>query len=283
MGFGLIGGSIGLALRFNPRWRVTGYDVMEGVRERALSAGACAAWGDSVEDVASSSDILVLAAPSGRIPSLALAAGSVMQPGAVITDVGSVKAPFHHGVDGRLPRGVRYVGGHPMAGSERFGFTAASPDLFRGAVWALTAGPSDRDALPVVEEMVRATGATPLLVDAAEHDRAVAYTSHLPYLAAISIALASMEAARAIEPLDHLRASGFASATRLARSDPSVSMDYCWLNRFELTTALDSFAAWLGRLRSALEGGEIDDLVHLARRAREYAAASALERGHPNG
>jgi len=270
IGLGLIGGSVGLALRAHGGWRVVGHDRLEEVRVGAIEIGACDDVAASVEDLARESDIVMVATPSSLIPETGLLAARFMRRGAILTDAGSVKLPLQELIAGALPVGVKYIGGHPMAGSERSGLPAASPGLFRGAVWALTAFAADREALDEVQALVRATGANPLVVDAGEHDAAVAYASHLPYVLAVALALSVERKTREIPLVRTLLAGGFRDTTRLARSDPRIAMDYCALNRGALLEAIAEFEECLRSMKADLEAVDYRALESEAERARGY-------------
>ncbi len=277
VGLGLIGGSLGLALRASGGWRITGYDPSREARTSAAALGACDEVVTSVEDLSRQSDIVVIATPSSRVPEVGLLAARQMRRGAILTDTGSVKSPLEKRIVSDLPAWVRYVGGHPMAGSEKSGLTAASPDLFRGHVWALTAPGGDLEAVETVKAVVRAAGATPLVVDAGDHDQAVAYSSHLPYLLAVALALSASGKGRELALVDRLLASGFRDTTRLARSDPSVAMDYCYVNRTALLNAITAFERRLRSIKAALRRNELPALMDAAAQAREYLQEVSTE------
>jgi prephenate dehydrogenase len=177
VGLGLVGGSLARALTA-AGYRVLGVD-RPAVCRAARAAGAVAETVSAVERAAAS-DVLVLAAPPVANRELLRRLARVARPGAVITDVGSVKGPIVREAS-RL-RLASFVGGHPMAGTERRGFAATSAGLFEGAVWWLVPA-ADPRATRTVRSLVRAVGARPSTIDAARHDRIVAFLSHAPQLA----------------------------------------------------------------------------------------------------
>ncbi|MGB9866978.1 MAG: prephenate dehydrogenase [Bacillota bacterium] len=275
VGLGLIGGSLGLALR-TCGWQVIGYDCDPLTMEQAHQIGACDCLANSVVEAASTSQVLVVAVPSSSVAEVVVEAAFAMKPGSVLTDVASVKGPIVKQLEGRLPAGVCYVGGHPMAGSEKQGIAAARADLFRNAVWTITpccSAQNDQFYLSAVEQVtqvIRAAGANPLVVDPEEHDLAVAFTSHLPYLTSLAIALTAQSGARRLELVKKLVAGGFRDATRLARSSPSTACDYSWLNRERLKLAVQEFERQLARLKHALDQPGIEELAAVANSAIEY-------------
>jgi prephenate dehydrogenase len=233
VGLGLIGGSLARALT-RAGYRVLGVD-RPAVRRRARTQGAVAQTVATPEGAATRADVVVLAAPPrANLVLLRRLAGSA-SPGLVITDVGSVKGPIC-ALARRL--GLRgFVGGHPVAGTEGRGFAAASADLFRGRPWALIPLPQGTRALSRVRALVRAVGARPVTVSARDHDRALAFLSHLPQV----VSFALLDAVRH-DPVAarHLRLAGpgFRDMTRLARSPRPLWREILGQNRAEVARAL---------------------------------------------
>jgi prephenate dehydrogenase len=239
-GLGLVGGSLARALR-QAGYRVIGVDRASVVR-RARAEGAIAAGRTDVRRAAAEADVLVLAAPPAANRALLRRLAPFRR--LVVTDVGSVKAPIVREASRLGLR--RFVGGHPIAGSERSGFAASRPDLFRGHAWALVPG-ADADAFRVVRALVRATGARPVAIGAEEHDRVLAYLSHVPQIAAWAL----LAAARGDGPTRRrlgLAGPGFRDMTRLARSPRGLWREILGENRREVTRALGAFRAHLGRM-----------------------------------
>jgi len=240
VGLGLIGGSVARGLTRSGH-RVVGIDV-PAVRRRALRARAVAATASGVEDVVRGSDAVVLAAtPEANLRLLRRVARAAL-PGLVVTDVGSVKQPICREAARLGLAGV--VGGHPMAGSEAAGFGASSPDLFRGRPWILTPGP-DR-ALRVVRALVRSLGARPALLSASEHDRLVAFVSHVPQLVAWALRSAARADPVAARGLD-LAGPGYREMTRLAGSPRGLWREILRQNRAEVVRALAALERALDR------------------------------------
>lgn len=206
VGLGQLGGSLAAALVAAGR-TVTGWDTDPAAREAAAARGVAIAR--------ELSGVVVLATP---IPALATALDDLdVDPAATVTDLGSVKAPVLAALGGRF--GGRFVGGHPMCGTERSGHAATDPELFQGARWAVCLEPGTE--LPRwlrVAEVALAAGASVVPVTAAEHDAAVAAISHVPHLLAAALAAAAADAG----PLALALAAGsFASGTRVVGSDPA--------------------------------------------------------------
>jgi prephenate dehydrogenase len=240
VGLGLVGGSLARALAA-AGYHVTGIDwplvVRRALRARAIAAGATRA------EAAAGADVVVLAAPPATNLRLLRRLARVGQPGMVVTDVSSVKG----GIAREAARlGLAgFVGGHPMAGTEHRGFAASSAALFRGAPWWVVPAREAR-ATRLVRAMVRATGARPITIDPATHDRAMAFLSHLPQV----VAWALLDTARgdAVARRQLRRAGpGFRGMTRLARSPRPLWNDILAANRAELRRAL---AALVRRLEA---------------------------------
>jgi prephenate dehydrogenase len=243
VGLGLVGGSLARALT-TAGYRVLGIDRPQ-VRRAARAARAVAETASAVERAASA-DVVVLAAPPFANRALLRRLARVARPDLVITDVGSVKGPIVR--EAARLRLASFVGGHAMAGSEQRGFGASSVDLFRGAVWWLVPA-SDPRATRTVRSLVRAVGARPVIIDAAGHDRVVAFLSHVPQVTSWAL----IEAARA-DPVArrHLGSAGpgFRDMTRLARSPKGLWSEILRENRAEVARGLAAVARRLAARRT---------------------------------
>jgi prephenate dehydrogenase len=285
VGVGLIGGSLGMALRRRGlARRVIGLPRRQATIDEALAAGAIDA-GSLDAAVAADADLLVLASPVRTYAPLMRRLEPHLRPGALVTDVGSTKAEITASVTALLPAEVDFVGGHPMAGSERAGVLAGSPDLFEGAVWVLTRAPCTRpESVERLAALVRRLGATPIEMDPALHDEAVARISHLPHVAAAALAEAAASGGVPADVLRLLLAGGFRSTTRIAHSPPEMWRDICLTNREAVLAALDAFQAALHRFRAALEGADeaaVTDAFARGKRARDLLAPPDAPGGTP--
>lgn len=274
VGVGLIGGSLGRALRDR---RLAGTVVgvgrdaarLEKARDlQAIDEGAV----DFAEGVRGA-DLVVLATPISRILADIGRLGPLLAPGALVTDVGSTKGEIARAGDADLPPGA-FVAGHPMAGSEQSGVEAADPELFVGAVWALT--PTERteaSALRRIRALAEAVGARVLTLDPEAHDRAVAVTSHLPHVLAYALAAQGREAAAGNAHLYDLAAGSFASATRVAHSPPEMWRDIAVTNRAALAGAIRDFRARLDAALDALDAENADALLAEFQRGHDAKCA----------
>ena len=266
IGVGLIGGSLGMAMRRRRLAReVVGVVRVSETLGTARTRGAIdRGTTDPVEGVAGA-DLVVLATPPDLIVPLAREILPYLAAGAILTDVASVKAEIVRAVEPALDpeRGVAFVGGHPMAGNESRGVGAASAELFEGSVYLLTRTTATAEAaLDRLAALAQALGARPMVVDPDAHDRAVARVSHLPYLVAAALVGAAEGETAAAGP-------SFLGATRVAGSPVPLWAQICRLNRGEIVEALRAFRDRLDRLERALAGGtNLEELLDDARRAR---------------
>lgn len=262
VGLGLLGGSIGLALgREDGTGPVIGVARDEETIARAHALGMIDEGTTDLAAGVEDADLIVFATPVRAVPELVRQCAPSLKEGAVVTDVGSTKAELCRIVPPLLPKGVTYVGGHPMAGSERTGLEAADPYLFENAIYVLTPTSDDDEPLNRVRAFVQALGAQPLVMDAGHHDHIVAAISHLPHIVAAALVGAVADAAEAEPRTLALAAGGFRDTTRIASGDPAMWRDICLTNREPLLDMLDRF----------------DDVLRSFRRAIQEADALALE------
>src|SRR5947209_2623183 len=180
IGLGVIDGSLGLALQeAEAAKEVTGYDLGEGVGDRACKIGAITQCSSTVADAVRGAELVILATPVRAIDSLLRKIAPVLAPEAVVTDVGSTKAQVVSWAEELLPPSVAFVGGHPMAGKEVCGIEAADASLFRNRIYCLTPTPrTPPTAVKKVSSLVKVLGANAHFLEAPEHDKLVAAISH---------------------------------------------------------------------------------------------------------
>lgn len=247
VGTGLIGGSVAAALR-STGWHVTGSDANPEVAAEALHLGVVDAVGTDPD-----AELTFLAVPVGSVAEVAeapLAAGSV------VTDVAGVKAPVME-----LVQHPRFIGGHPMAGSEDLGVQGARADLFQSATWVLTPTEhTDAEALRLVHQVVRSFGAEVVNLAPAEHDRLVATVSHVPHLTAATLMGVASAHAEHEQALLRLAAGGFRDMTRVAAGDPRIWIDICRTNSEAIVDVFDSLLGSLQDMRDVVANGDFDAL-----------------------
>ncbi len=263
-----MGASLGLTLRrTRPDWTVVGVDRDDLTCRKAVRRGAVETASPELA-VLAGSELVVLAVPvlamRALLPKVASAA-----PGATLTDLCSTKVDV---LRWAVEASVALVGGHPLCGRTETGVDAARDDLYEGAPWVLTRPD------PLVEEMVVAAGARPLILEPDEHDRLAAGVSHLAFLVSSAYMLAAA-ASPDWAAMGELAASGFRDVTRLAGGDPDMYVGIARTNAGNILARLDEFEAALARLRLHLEAGDarLAELFEEARDARRRWEASRSE------
>lgn len=278
VGTGLVGGSLGLALR-RAGITVRGYDRDPARTARAVELGAVDEAVGSLREAAADADIVFVAVPVGAIAGAVVAA--LDAGGRVVTDVGSVKAPVVAAVEAERPElATRYVGGHPMAGSEQDGVDGADADLVVGTTWVLTPTDStDAEAFATVRSLLARLGAEVFAITPADHDALVAVVSHVPQLAATTLMDVAATRGDSHALLLRLAAGGFRDMTRIAAGHPGIWPDICITNRDAIVAALDEYVAALDAVRALVESGDREGLLDVLERAR--TARRSLPAGVP--
>jgi prephenate dehydrogenase len=266
-----MGGSLALALRGRCA-ALLGIDRDPRVVELALARRVVDRASPDPAEILPAADFVILAAPVDAILALLADLPSLHPAGPVVFDLGSTKRAILQAMQALPPR-FDPLGGHPMCGKERGGLENADPGLFTGAPFVLA--PLDRtspEALSLARQLVDAIGARPLTLDAATHDRWTAATSHLPYLLASALVLATPPEALA------LAGPGFRSSTRVAGSDPAMMLDILFSNPDNLVAALARLRAQLDGLEARLQAGDragLQDCLAAAARVQHSLAQVA--------
>jgi prephenate dehydrogenase len=262
LGTGLMGGSLGLAsLAAGLVERVVGFDADPASVRRALERGAVTEGADSPAAAVSEATLVVIATPVGAIRGTFAQIAGHLRPGAIVTDLGSAKARLVSEIGTSVPPGVHFIGGHPLAGSEKDGIEAATPDLYRGAYWFLTpTGRTDTGAYGRLVRFLGGLGVHVLSLDPSRHDELVALTSHLPQLLSSTLMgfaadLSSMEGG---VPL--VAAGGFRDMTRIAASSPDLWLGILRENRLAVLSTLERFRDALGATARMIAEEEWDEL-----------------------
>jgi prephenate dehydrogenase len=268
IGVGLIGGSLGLALRRgNLARRVVGVGHRQASIDRAIEMGAVDQGTlDPLEGV-KGSGLVVLGTAVRLIVEMGQTVAPALAPGAVVTDVGSTKSEIVRRFEELLAAGVSFVGAHPIAGSEKRGIDAARPDLFQKCVCVLTpTDATDPKALRRVSDLWTAVGARVCTLSCEEHDDILARTSHLPHLVAGAL-VASLTT-----PDTRFVGPGLRDTTRIAAGDVDVWCDIFLTNRAAVLDALAGFTDRMAELRRAVESGDrakLADLLAAAKSRRD--------------
>ena len=250
IGVGLLGGSVGLAARERGvAGRVTGLVRRSERVEECVAAGAVDDATLDLAEAVADAGLVILCTPVGGMSDLAEQIQPHLAPEAIITDVGSVKRPVVSAVEPVLPR---FIGSHPLCGSEKAGVAHARVDLLEGAVCAVT--PSDASPADAVESVTAfwsALGSRVVNLSAADHDAICARTSHLPHVLASALVNAVLAKPRAGE--NNFLGTGFRDTTRLASGSPEMWRDIALDNAEAIAAALDELQAEVSDLKEALD------------------------------
>jgi prephenate dehydrogenase len=240
LGVGLIGASFALAMRKEGLCgHIAGSGRNEHTLRKARELGIIDSYDLDPAVACTDSELILLSTPVGIFPELVKKCAASFRKGAIITDVGSVKGRLVHEIEGLLPAHVRYIGGHPIAGSDRSGIDSSNAGLFRNAICIVTpTQKSDAGALKVVSEIWESLGSKVITMDPETHDRIYGAVSHLPHV----IAYLLMNTVYDIDA-SYLEFSGqgFKDTTRIASSSPEMWRDICLFNRENLVGMLSLF------------------------------------------
>lgn len=267
IGLGAMGGSLAWQAMSAGVERVIGYSPLPAEGAAALRAGALTELVDAPRRVARAAELVVLAAPPGaNLWLLQDLTDIVNQRRVFLTDVTSVKQPVVRRAT-ELGLAAHFAGSHPLAGTEASGFAAARAALYRDAlVYVTPLEHGDPAAREIADFWATVCGAAPVFVDAADHDRLLAWTSHLPQAAASALAAALARSG----PRAVTYGPGARAATRLAASSPALWRDVLLLNREAVLAALEGFEDQLGALRRALAAGDAAALQTWLEAGREW-------------
>jgi prephenate dehydrogenase len=268
VGVGLIGGSIGLALRKrNLAHKVMGIGRRQESLRVARRVGAVTNTTTDIAKGVVDVELVIVCTPVGRIADDVRAVAAACPEGTLITDAGSAKQVIVEALDGQLPRGCRFLGSHPLAGGEKTGPGNASADLFERRVAILTPTKNTRaEDFDTLEAFWSELGSMVVQMSPDEHDRAMALTSHMPH--AVAAVLATLVPDNAYR----LAGAGFVDTTRIAAGDPESWVQIFFQNRDNILAALAQYEQNLRRMMTALKDSDrnaVVDLLALAKRKRD--------------
>ncbi|MCL6458748.1 MAG: prephenate dehydrogenase [Gorillibacterium sp.] len=273
-GVGLMGGSLALCFQGKPELYVVGHASNAISAAKYLEKGIVDHVTTSFEEAAENADYIFLCVPVGMLEDYLLRLSQIklkLKPGCIITDVGSTKAAICQAAESIDLGGAWFIGGHPMAGSERSGVDAASIDLYENAFYILTPieGVPD-EACERLSELLRYTRAQIIKVEPTEHDAIVGGISHLPHI--IAVALVNLVASyNAENPLyQSLAAGGFRDITRIASSEPTVWRDILLSNRQVVLGLLREWTEETAKFISLLEAENGEGIAEAFSRSRDF-------------
>lgn len=272
IGLGLIGGSVGLALRrAQPHIEIAGWDHHEAVVAAALKRGAITTGAATLPAVVHNADLIVVATPVLAVRAVFAQIAPHLKPGALVTDVASTKAQIVAWASELLPPYVTFVGGHPMAGGEQHGVAHARADLFRDAVYCLT--PIDHTSFAAVaklEQLIAHVGARALRLNPQTHDEYVAAVSHVPFVLA-AVLVQHTSGSDQWPQMHQLAATGYRDTTRLASGDARMHTDICVSNADAIREQLQGMARLLDEVADHLnDAAYLQHFFDQAKQARDH-------------
>ena len=272
IGVGLIGGSFAMALRrAGVVGRIIGVDTNADNLDQALSRGIIDEIATDAVSGVSGADVVFISVPVCAIASVVQSIAPALPVDCIVTDGGSVKAEVVRQCDALMPSGSRFVGGHPIAGTEHAGAAAAFPDLFGGKRCVLTPGlTSDAGAIATISQLWTAAGADVCCMESGHHDRIFAEISHLPHAIAYTLVHAVGTADVEGENVLSYSAGGFRDFTRIASSDPVMWRDIALMNRDALLASIDGFSASLAELRRRIDSSDRSGLTEFFTTAKQF-------------
>lgn len=271
IGFGLIGGSIAKALRkFHPDCRIMTYSRTRDALEQAKQDGVVDIICTKDDPFFGACDYIFMCAPVESNIQYLDFLKTVMRPNCILTDVGSVKMPIHEAITAK-GMDACFIGGHPMAGSEKTGYSSATDYLLENAYYMITPGPDvEIAAVSAFVDLVQSLKAIPMVLTYEEHDYITAGVSHLPHIVAATLvnALASLDTPE--EQMKTVAAGGFKDITRIASSSPEVWQQICLSNQKQLSSVLDSYIRILVQAKYLVDNKKGHELYNMFESSREY-------------
>jgi prephenate dehydrogenase len=271
-GVGLIGGSLALCFKGKPGVEVVGHSVNRASTEKYVARGVVDRATTSVAEAAKDADFLFLCVPVGRLEEYVDELSRLpLKPGCIITDVGSTKASVVHHADKLSLQGAVFIGGHPMAGSERSGVEAASLHLLENAFYVLTPAEGTPERfVNKLEQLLKWTRAHIVKTDAVQHDDIVGAISHLPHMIAVALVNQIAGYNESNELYRRLAAGGFRDITRIASSDPMIWRDILLSNRDVMLKLVRDWQDEIERFAKLLEQEDGEGIADQFRRAGQF-------------
>ena len=288
IGLGLIGGSIAKALRMkHPEATFIAYNRSKASLIEAMADGTINQAMDSIGPAFSECDIIFLCAPVSVNIQCLEQLKPILKPDCILTDVGSVKTTMHEAVDA-IGLSDHFIGGHPMAGSEKTGYSSAKIHLLENAYYILTPGQgTTRDMIDTMISIVKDINALPVTLDYKEHDRVTAAISHLPHIIAFTLVNLVRESDNAEGLMRMLAAGGFKDITRIASSSPEMWQQICAENKTQILDMLHSYISRMDAMGKAIENNNAAALLDAFGTAKDYRddipqshAKSVLKQSH---
>lgn len=254
IGLGLIGSSLGLALKqdASENTKLIGYTRTARTANTAMNIGAVDCVVNTLASAVTQASMVIIATPVLATEAILQEMGELVLPGTIVTDTASTKVKVMHWAEIHLPKTVDFIGGHPMAGKEQSGPEVAEATLFQQCTYCLCPSQwTSSNATDYMTELVRTIGANPMLIDVDEHDDFVAAISHLPLV--ISTSLISVTTSNTSwDRISKLAAGGYRDVSRLASQNPEMNRDICLSNEQNIVSWIDQFVTELHRFRELI-------------------------------
>ncbi len=272
IGLGLIGSSIGMALRkANPSLQIIGHDAEPEVSHAAKKKGAITKIEWNIPASLENAELVIIATPVNEMEKIFKFIADIVPQGCVITDTGSTKTEVLKWASEILPTNVSFVGGHPMAGKELSGANAAEKELFLNRPYCVIPSPNaTKEAVEMVVEMIKSIGAEPLFIDAEEHDSLVSGISHLPLIASTALVSTTVGSPGWLE-MARLAGSGYRDTTRLASGSTEMHLGIMRSNKNNIIRWIDAYVSELMALRNMINDDDpsLGDKLRLIKEARD--------------
>jgi len=262
IGVGHIGGSLAWALkRYGYVGEVYGVDRDQNTLEYALREQIIDLGSNNLKDAVKNSDIVVIATYVGLIPKIAKSIVSYLSPKTIVTDVGSIKAKIVNEIEDFLPDNIHFVGGHPIAGTQRSGISFSNSELFRGKKCVLTpTSKTDKESLDKVYKMWKLVGSEVITMDPQFHDRVFAYVSHLPHVVAYAL-INSVGSAGGEDNFFNFAGGGLSDFTRISESSPQLWSEILLANKQNIVDSLEDFKKEIEIIQGAMEDEDFKKLI----------------------
>ena len=271
IGLGLISGSIARAVRAaHPDYRLIAFDRAGDSLVRAMQDGVINQATDKIDSSFSQCSVIILGMPVSLNIACLGRLKDLVSEDCVITDVGSVKSGIHEAAE-RLGLSDRFVGGHPMTGSERSGYANSSPLLMENAYYIITTSPRlPEERIEAIRSIARDIHSIPIVIDCREHDKITASISHLPHVIAFSLVNLIRTSDSRDGLMRQLAAGGFRDITRIASSSPDMWESICLENSGPVLTAIESYKSLLSAIEDAIKEKDGRYLHTFFQEARDY-------------
>lgn len=282
IGLGLIGGSIAKTIhRIYPNLTLIAYDLDKNSLALAVKENVITAAYDTLSEDFASCQYIFLCAPVQKNADFLKKLSSFAGENCIITDVGSVKTSIHQEIEAAA-LAPYFIGGHPMAGSEKSGYPNATPYLLENVYYILTPSPlTDSKITEEFQQFIRSLGAIPIILDYKEHDYITAAISHLPHILASSLVNLVKDLDNEEEIMKRIAAGGFKDITRIASSSPVMWQQICLANRQQILRLIDAFLASLEKTRAEVAGAEEGRLFDFFQTAKDYRDSLPITNSGP--